>query len=276
MAPSVTFLGAWHGDTLVGCGAVRADAGRGRDRRPALRRDQAHVRVAGAARRAHRRSGCSTRSRRPARARRRSRAARDRPDAWRAALQALRALRLRAARRVRRLSGQRARPCSWRSDGRPALSLAGHRLRAVRPARTLRARRRAARRDVEAAAGRGPSRSLRDRDGRGAARRDAVGDPHQRGLSPPEGSARARRLPVRAARRRHRRREQHRDARRLPDAADGMARRARPTRRRWTRSTRCPTRSSRSRSATLAVAAGADRRAPPRSTGAPSPAPCAG
>ena len=52
------------------------------------------------------------------------------------------ARRLRRARRVRRLSGQRRRRSSWRSDGRRT-EPRRHRLRAVRPARTLRDRPRA-------------------------------------------------------------------------------------------------------------------------------------
>ena len=66
----------------------------------------------------------------------------------------------------------------------------------------------------------------------GAARRDAVGGARQRGLPAPEGSAQARRIPVRIARRGGGRREQQRDAGGIPDAADGLARGARRGRRR--------------------------------------------
>ena len=59
-------------------------------------------------------------------------------------------------------------------------------------------------------------------------------------LRAPEGSAEARGLPVRAARRADPRRGQHRDAGRLPDAADGLARGARRGRRRRRRSRRSP------------------------------------
>ena len=122
-------------------------------------------------------------------------------------------------------------------------------------------RSRRARRPLARAAGRGASRPLRSR-GRGrAARGDAVGGARQRGLPAPEGPAHARRLPVRAARRADRCREQHRDAGRLPDAADGLARGARRGRQTRRPSRRWPTEVAADEQALLARAEPHARRA---------------
>mgnify|MGYP003694593061 CR=1 FL=1 len=85
-----------------------------------------------------------------------------------------------------------------------------------------------ARRAPARAAGRGSSRPLRRpaaprRSGRRCSGRCASTRPTQR----LEGSAQARRVSVRARRRADPRRGQHRDAARVPDAADGVARGAR-------------------------------------------------
>ena len=89
------------------------------------------------------------------------------------------------------------------------------RQRRLRPSSACRALRARPRRDSTPAGARcrprcTPTASRRRR--RRAARRDAVGGARERGLPAPEGSAQARRLPVRTARRADRRREQHRDA----------------------------------------------------------------
>ena len=186
--PSVTFLGAWDGDTLVGCGAVRAMAAEpaagnvpyGEIKRmfvsPARRGKRVAQRVLEALESDLQRRGI-------ARALLETGAGPGRGP------EALRTLRLCGAPRIRRLSRQR--PVGVHGEAMDERTEPRRdRLRAVRPARALRAGRREARREVEDAAGRRPSRSLRDRHGRGAARRHAVGRAHQRGLSSPEGSAR--------------------------------------------------------------------------------------
>src|SRR6267378_110152 len=97
-------------------------------------------------------------------------------------------------------------------------------LRAVRPAGALYRRTLGARSALSRAAARGASGPLRRRARRRAARVDAACDARERSLSNPEIAAQAGRLHPAVARRRPEVRDEHRDAHRIPDGTDELAR----------------------------------------------------